>query len=54
MTTYSLHKIQDPRTPGFYWFEVEATTNGQAETVAVCDTRAEARELLRHMEKAAK
>ena len=50
MTTYSLHKIQDPRTPGFFWYEIEATTDGQTETVAVCDTNEEARDTLRAME----
>ena len=51
MITYSLHKIQDPRTPGFFWYEIEArTADGQTETVAVCDTREEARDMLRAIE----
>lgn len=50
MTTYSLHRIQDPRTPGFFWYEIEATTDGQTETVAVCDTKDEARDTLRAIE----
>ena len=51
--TYRIIKIQDPRSPGFFWYEIEArTADGQTDTVAVCDTRSEARELLRHMEAA--
>lgn len=49
MTTYSLHKIQDPRTPGFFWYEIEATTYGETITVAVCDTKEEAREMIKAM-----
>jgi len=45
--TYRLLKIRDPRTPGFYWYEIECRTpSGETHTVAVCDTRAEARETI--------
>jgi hypothetical protein len=52
MTTYRIITIKDPRTPGFRWWEIEArnAATGQTETVAVCDTRDEARELLLAME----
>jgi len=55
MTTYRIITIKDPRTPGFRWWEIEArdTATGQTETVAVCDTKDEARQLLRAMEAAA-
>jgi hypothetical protein len=49
--TYRIITIRDPRTPGFRWWEIEARADdGTTETVAVCDTREEARETLRAME----
>jgi hypothetical protein len=49
--TYRIIKIQDPRSPGFFWYEIEArTADGQVEIVAVCDTRDEARATLKAME----
>jgi hypothetical protein len=52
--TYRLLKIQDPRTPGFCWWEIEARAgDGTAETVAVCDTKEEARDTLKAMRAAA-
>lgn len=51
--TYRMFKIQDPRSPGFFWYEIEAiAADGHVETVAVCDTRDEARDLLKAMEAA--
>ena len=52
MTTYHIIKIRDPRTPGFFWFEVEGRDGetGQHYTVAVCDTRDEARQMLKNIE----
>ena len=54
MTTYRILTIKDPRTPGFRWWEIEArdSATGQTETVAVCDTKDEARDTLRAMEAA--
>lgn len=52
MITYRIVRIRDPRTPVFFWFEIVATSdNGQAETVAVCDTRDEARDTIKAMRK---
>jgi hypothetical protein len=55
MTIYRIITIKDPRSPGFRWWEIEArdTATGQTETVAVCDTKDEASQLLRAMEAAA-
>ena len=52
MITHRIHKIRDPRTPGFFWYEVEGrdATTGQVWTAAVCDTLSEARETLRNIE----
>ena len=52
MTTYRIITIRDPRTPGFRWWEIEArnAATGTTEIVAVCDTKDEAREVLRAME----
>ena len=49
MTTYHIKKIRDPRTPGFYWYEIEGRDGeaGERHQVAICDTRDEAREMLR-------
>jgi multisubunit Na+/H+ antiporter MnhE subunit len=45
--TYRMLKIQDPRSPGFFWYEIECRTPaGETHTVAVCDTRDEARETI--------
>ena len=54
MTTYRILTIRDPRTPGFRWWEIEGRNaeTGQTWTAAVCDSRDEARDLLRHMEAA--
>jgi hypothetical protein len=54
MTTYRIITIKDPRTPGFRWWEIEArdAATGTTEIVAVCDTRDEARDILRAMEAA--
>lgn len=53
MTTYRLLKIQDPRSPGFFWYEIEGrTTSGETFTAAVCDTRDEARETIAAMREA--
>ena len=54
MTTYRIITIKDPRTPGFRWWEIEArdAATGQTETVAVCDTKDEARDTLKAMEAA--
>jgi hypothetical protein len=54
MTTYRIITIKDPRTPGFRWWEIEArdAATGTTETVAVCDTKEEARATLRAMEAA--
>jgi hypothetical protein len=48
---YRLLRIRDPRSPGVYWFEVEARdpVAGTTTTVAVCDTREEARETIAAM-----
>jgi len=47
---YRLLKIRDPRSPGFFWYEIELRTpSGETHTVAVCDTRAEARETIAAM-----
>jgi hypothetical protein len=55
MTTYRLFKIQDPRSPGFFWYEIEGrTTSGETFTAAVCDTREEAREHIKSMREAVK
>jgi len=49
--TYRIITIKDPRTPGFRWWEIEArTAGGQTTTVAVCDTKEEARDTLRAIE----
>jgi len=49
--TYRLLKIQDPRTPGFFWYEIECrdVATGQTHTVAVCDTRDEATQTIKAM-----
>ena len=49
MTTYHIKKIRDPRTPGFCWYEIEGRDGetGQRYEVAICDTREEARDMLR-------
>lgn len=49
MTTLKIRKIRDPRTPVFCWYEIEATDtdSGATETLAVCDTREEARDTLK-------
>jgi len=54
MTTYRIRKIRDPRTPGFFWYEIEGRNSetGEQWTAAVCDTLAEARDTLRHMDAA--
>lgn len=54
MTTYRIIKIRDPRTPGFRWYEIEGRNadTGETWTAAVCDTRDEARDTLRAMERA--
>jgi hypothetical protein len=51
---YRMLKIRDPRTPGFHWYEIEArdTSTGRVETVAVCDTREEARATIAAMRQA--
>jgi hypothetical protein len=52
MNTFRIIKVQDPRTPGFFWYEIEGRNHetGQAWTAAVCDTKDEARETLRAIE----
>ena len=52
--TYRIIKIADPRSRGgCYWFEIESmTADGGRHHVATCDTRAEAREMLRQLEAA--
>lgn len=54
MITYRIRKIRDPRTPGFFWYEIEGRNaeTGEQWTAAVCDTLAEARDTLRHMDAA--
>ena len=48
--TYRMLKIQDPRTPGFFWYEIECRTPaGETHTVAVCDTCEEAKETIAAM-----
>lgn len=49
--TYRMLKIQDPRSPGFFWFEIECRdgATGQTHTVAVCDTRSEAQATIKAM-----
>jgi hypothetical protein len=48
--TYRMIKIQDPRSPGFFWYEIESRTPaGETHTVAVCDTREEAKETIAAM-----
>ncbi len=55
MTTYRLLKIRDPRSVGFFSYEIEArTSDGKTITVAVCDTRSEARETIAAMREAAR
>lgn len=50
MITYRIVKVKDPRTPVFFWFEIVATAPGvEPETVAVCDTRDEARDTIKVM-----
>lgn len=46
--TYRLLKIQDPRTPGFFWYEIEGRDPATSATwcAAICDTRDEARETI--------
>lgn len=52
LTTYRIITIRDPRTPGFRWYEIEGRNPVTRETwtVAVCDTREEARDTLRAIE----
>ena len=52
--TYRIVKISDPRSRGAcYWFEIESLENdGNRRLVAMCDTRDEARELLKQLEAA--
>jgi len=52
--TYRIIKIADPRSRGAcYWFEIESmTADGGRHHVATCDTRDEAREMLKHLEAA--
>ena len=49
MITYHIKKIRDPRTPGFFWYEIEGRDGetGERYQVAICDTRDEAVEMLR-------
>jgi hypothetical protein len=50
--TYRIVKISDPRSRGTcYWFEVESKTpSGGWQHLATCDTRKEARDMIRQME----
>lgn len=52
--TYRIVKISDPRSRGAcYWFEIESmAADGTRRLVATCDTREEARELLKQLEAA--
>jgi hypothetical protein len=52
--TYRIIKISDPRSRGAcYWFEIESmTADGGRHHVATCDTREEAREMLKQLEAA--
>lgn len=54
--TYRMFKIQDPRSPGFFWFEIEGRNQetGETWTASVCDTRDEAREHIAAMRDAVK
>ena len=51
MTAFRILTIRDPRTPGFRWWEIEGhnDTTGERWTAAVCDTKEEARELVKAM-----
>ena len=53
---YRVIKISDPRSRGLcYWFEIESVTaDGARYHVATCDTRQEARELVKALRAAAK
>ena len=55
-TGYRVIKISDPRSRGAcYWFEIESVTaDGARYHVATCDTREEARELVKALRAAAK
>lgn len=56
LTTYRILTIRDPRTPGFKWYEIEGRNpvSNETWTAAVCDTKDEARDTLREIERAAK
>ena len=53
---YRVVKISDPRSRGAcYWFEIESiTADGARQHVATCETREEARELVKSMRAANK
>jgi hypothetical protein len=54
IVTYRLLKIRDPRTPGFFWYEIEGRdpNSGSTWCAAICDTREEAREKIDAMREA--
>jgi hypothetical protein len=55
IVTSRLHKIRDPRTPGFFWYEIEGRdpASGATWCAAICDTRDEAIEKIDGLREAA-